>query len=80
MLLPGLNADALQQWCSGIIHTDDVLTFINYLSFSAFAVLRVYAIWDQDWKPLVFVIPLSLVKPILVLVCGLFCPCASVKL
>ena len=30
--------------------------------------LRVYAIWGRDWKPLVIVIPIALVKPILYIV------------
>ncbi|KAI0669521.1 hypothetical protein C8Q78DRAFT_1080235 [Trametes maxima] len=50
--------------CGGITRTDDVLTFLNYLAFSAFTSLRVYAVWGRDWKPLMLVLPLTLVRPI----------------
>ncbi|KAI0645061.1 hypothetical protein C8Q79DRAFT_912324, partial [Trametes meyenii] len=50
--------------CGGITHTDDVLTFLNYLAFSAFTSLRVYAVWGRDWRPLLLVLPLTLVRPI----------------
>ncbi|KAI0327895.1 hypothetical protein GY45DRAFT_1256050 [Cubamyces sp. BRFM 1775] len=50
--------------CGGITHTDDTLLFLNYLAFSAFTCLRVYGVWGRDWKPLLIVLPLTLVKPI----------------
>ncbi|KAH9935156.1 uncharacterized protein BXZ73DRAFT_100543 [Epithele typhae] len=50
--------------CGGINHTDDTLTILNYLSIAAFTALRIYAIWLRDWRPLVVVIPLSLVRPV----------------
>ncbi|KAI0365082.1 hypothetical protein BV20DRAFT_955068 [Pilatotrama ljubarskyi] len=53
--------------CGGITHTDDVLLFLNYLAFTAFTTLRVYGVWGRDWKPLLIVLPLSLVRPILLM-------------
>ncbi|KAI8971010.1 hypothetical protein BD414DRAFT_501370 [Trametes punicea] len=50
--------------CGGITHTDDMLVFINYLAFAAFTCLRIYAVWGRDWKPLLIVAPLTLVRPI----------------
>ncbi|KAI0653342.1 hypothetical protein C8Q70DRAFT_927948 [Cubamyces menziesii] len=50
--------------CGGITHTDDTLLFLNYLAFSAFTCLRVYGVWGRDWKPLLVVLPLTLVKPL----------------
>ncbi|KAI0351956.1 hypothetical protein OH77DRAFT_1523650 [Trametes cingulata] len=50
--------------CGVITHTDDVLLFLNYLAFSAFTTLGVYGVWGRDWKPLLLVLPLSLVRPI----------------
>ncbi|KAI9059899.1 hypothetical protein FKP32DRAFT_1579041 [Trametes sanguinea] len=50
--------------CGGITHTDDVLLFLNYLAFSVFTCLRIYGVWGRDWKPLLLVLPLTLVKPI----------------
>ena len=35
---------------------------------SAFTVLRVYAIWERDWRPLIVVVPLSLARPLLFIV------------
>ncbi|KAI0629547.1 hypothetical protein C8Q77DRAFT_1220240 [Trametes polyzona] len=52
--------------CGGITHSDDVLLIINYLAFSAFTVLRVYGVWGRDWRPLLVVLPISLVKPLVV--------------
>ncbi|KAI0653343.1 hypothetical protein C8Q70DRAFT_1036878 [Cubamyces menziesii] len=49
--------------CAGITHTDDTLVFLSYLAISAFTCLRVYGIWGKDWKPLLIVVPLALVKP-----------------
>ena len=45
-----------------------MLTFVDYFAFSTFTVIRMYAILNRDWKPLVVVIPLALVKPILAIV------------
>ncbi|OSC97583.1 hypothetical protein PYCCODRAFT_1471755 [Trametes coccinea BRFM310] len=56
--------EVLVRLCGGITHTDDVLLFLNYLAFSAFTCLRIYGVWGRDWKPLLFVLPLTLVKPI----------------
>ena len=68
------------QACAGIIHTDDVLVFLNYLAFSAFTVLRIFAVWDRDWKPLIIVIPLALVKPLIIIVSFMWnCPCDRIK-
>ncbi|KAI0327900.1 hypothetical protein GY45DRAFT_1256064, partial [Cubamyces sp. BRFM 1775] len=50
--------------CGGILHTNDVLNLINDLALSAFTCLRIYGIWGRDWRPLVFVLPLALLKPI----------------
>ncbi|CDO76736.1 hypothetical protein BN946_scf184813.g6 [Trametes cinnabarina] len=52
-----------RKW-TGITRTDDILVFLNYLAFSAFTCLRIYGVWGQDWRPLIFVLPLTLVKPI----------------
>ncbi|KAI0325849.1 hypothetical protein GY45DRAFT_177285 [Cubamyces sp. BRFM 1775] len=43
----------------------DVLLILNSLAFSAFACLRLYGVWGRDWKPLIVVLPLTLVQPIL---------------
>ncbi|KAI0752826.1 hypothetical protein C8Q80DRAFT_1118138 [Daedaleopsis nitida] len=51
--------------CYMIERADDVLVVVNYLSFTAFTILRVYGVWGRDWKPLLLVVPLALVKPIL---------------
>ncbi|KAI0774927.1 hypothetical protein BD413DRAFT_611911 [Trametes elegans] len=53
--------------CARISRTDDVLLSMNYLAFSAFTALRVYGVWGRDWKPLLIVLPLSLVKPALLI-------------
>ncbi|KAI0365086.1 hypothetical protein BV20DRAFT_954980 [Pilatotrama ljubarskyi] len=53
--------------CGGITHTDDVLLLLNYLAFTAFTTLRVYGVWGRDWKPPLIVLPLSLVRPILLM-------------
>ena len=46
-----------------MLHTDSALTIIGYLAFSAFTIIRVYAVWRCNWKPLVIVVPLALVRP-----------------
>ncbi|KAI0827781.1 hypothetical protein BC628DRAFT_1502229 [Trametes gibbosa] len=53
--------------CGRITHTDDALLFINYLSFAAFTTLRVYGVWGKDWRPLLLVLPLSLIKPLVIM-------------
>ncbi|KAI0645033.1 hypothetical protein C8Q79DRAFT_1011145 [Trametes meyenii] len=55
------------QTCGVLTHTDDVLTFLNYTSIATFTALRVYAVWGRDWRPLVVVLPLALVRPALLL-------------
>ncbi|KAI0644989.1 hypothetical protein C8Q79DRAFT_969050 [Trametes meyenii] len=55
------------QVCSGLTHADSTLLFLSYLSIASFTALRVYAIWGRDWRPLVLVLPLSLVRPALTL-------------
>ncbi|KAH9849067.1 hypothetical protein C2E23DRAFT_906155 [Lenzites betulinus] len=54
--------------CGYITHTDDALLFINYMSLAAFTSLRVYGVWGRDWRPLLLVLPLSLTKPLVVMV------------
>ncbi|PIL33714.1 hypothetical protein GSI_04339 [Ganoderma sinense ZZ0214-1] len=49
----------------GLTHADDALLVLNYFAFAAFTVIRVYAVWGRDWKPLLVVIPLSLARPVL---------------
>ena len=34
----------------------------------AFTSLRVYGVWGRDWKPLLAVVPLTLIKPALIIV------------
>ena len=48
----------------------NILLFLNYLAFSAFTVLRIYALWDRSWITLLLVTPIALVKPALSLVSG----------
>ncbi|KAI0740828.1 hypothetical protein C8Q76DRAFT_689554 [Earliella scabrosa] len=62
MILPSNLTD---QTCGGIMHADDVFVILNYLSFAAFTILRVYGVWGRDWKPLLLIIPLTLIKPII---------------
>ncbi|KAI0800202.1 hypothetical protein C8Q74DRAFT_1235040 [Fomes fomentarius] len=54
--------------CGGIDRTDDVLVILNYFGIALFTVLRVYGVWAGDWKPLILVIPLTIVKPILYII------------
>ncbi|KAI0669471.1 hypothetical protein C8Q78DRAFT_977408 [Trametes maxima] len=54
-------------YCGALTHTDDVLSFLNYTSIASFTALRVYAVWGRDWRPLVVVLPLALVRPALLL-------------
>ncbi len=35
---------------------------------SAFTILGVYGVWGPNWKPLLVVIPLTLIKPALIIV------------
>ena len=63
-IIPISYLPLVRQVCAGIIRTDDVLLILNYIAFAAFAVLRVYGVWDRDWKPLIILVPLALVKPI----------------
>ncbi|KAI0653347.1 hypothetical protein C8Q70DRAFT_1059417 [Cubamyces menziesii] len=51
--------------CGGIAHVDDALVFMNYAAFSAFVCLRVYGVCSRNWKPILVVLPLTLVGPIL---------------
>ncbi|KAI0325850.1 hypothetical protein GY45DRAFT_177149 [Cubamyces sp. BRFM 1775] len=51
--------------CRGIAHADDALVFANYLAFAAFICLRVYGVCSSNWKPLLVVLPLTLIGPIL---------------
>ena len=41
---------------------------LTSLYASVFAIIRVYAIWGNSWKPLIVVAPLSMARPILYLV------------
>ncbi|KAI0701015.1 hypothetical protein C8T65DRAFT_579979 [Cerioporus squamosus] len=54
--------------CGSLIHADDAILALNYFAFAAFTIIRVYAVWGRDWKPLVVVIPLSMARPILFIV------------
>ena len=38
----------------------------------AFTSLRVYGVWGRDWKPLLAVVPLTLIKPALIIVRNFF--------
>ena len=40
----------------------------HLLRYTAFTCLRVYGIWGKDWKPLLIVVPLAIVKPFVSLV------------
>ncbi|KAI1790332.1 hypothetical protein LXA43DRAFT_1062142 [Ganoderma leucocontextum] len=53
------------QTCGRISRADDVMVTLNYFAFSAFTSLRVYGVWGRDWKPLLVVVPLTLIKPAL---------------
>ncbi|KAI0653346.1 hypothetical protein C8Q70DRAFT_1036957 [Cubamyces menziesii] len=51
--------------CGVFTRMSDVLLILNSLAFSVFVCLRIYGIWGREWKPLLIVLPLCLVKPIL---------------
>ncbi|KAH9935158.1 uncharacterized protein BXZ73DRAFT_36510, partial [Epithele typhae] len=51
--------------CHRITRGDDVLLVTNYFAFAAFTILRGYGVTCLDWRPLLVIAPLSLVKPIL---------------
>ncbi|KAI1790336.1 hypothetical protein LXA43DRAFT_510697 [Ganoderma leucocontextum] len=58
--------------CGGLTRADDALVALKYLAFAAFTILRVYAVWGRDWKPLLVVIPLSLARPLLFIAGSVF--------
>ncbi|RPD57834.1 hypothetical protein L226DRAFT_540198 [Lentinus tigrinus ALCF2SS1-7] len=60
--------NSTDETCGRIDRVDDVLTIINYFAFASFTILRVYGVWGRDWKPLVIVVPLTLVRPALYIV------------
>ncbi|KAI0700995.1 hypothetical protein C8T65DRAFT_559598, partial [Cerioporus squamosus] len=68
VLLWNSTDESLFQTCGRIDRVDDVLTIINYFAFASFTILRVYGVWGRDWKPLLLVIPLTLVRPALYIV------------
>ncbi|KAM5537917.1 hypothetical protein V8D89_008393 [Ganoderma adspersum] len=55
------------QACGRISRSDDILLALNYFAFGAFTCLRVYGVWGRDWKPLLVVVPLTLIKPVLLI-------------
>ena len=70
--------------CGRISRAYDVLLILNYLAFSgrfvcgigwvradlglAFTILGVYGVWGPRWTPLLIVVPLTLVKPAVLIV------------
>ncbi|RPD57853.1 hypothetical protein L227DRAFT_577549 [Lentinus tigrinus ALCF2SS1-6] len=58
--------------CGILTHADDAVLLLNYIAFAAFTILRVYAVWGRDWKPLVVVVPLSVARPVLFVVTSIF--------
>ncbi|KAM5537914.1 hypothetical protein V8D89_008390 [Ganoderma adspersum] len=65
LIMEVLSWNRTDQSCGGLSHADDALLALNYFAFAAFTVIRVYAVWGRDWKPLLAVLPLSLARPIL---------------
>ncbi|TBU37654.1 hypothetical protein BD309DRAFT_973604 [Dichomitus squalens] len=63
-ILEALSWDMSDHSCGGLTHIDDALLALNYLAFAAFTIIRVYAVWGRDWKPLLVVIPLSMARPL----------------
>ncbi|TFK90250.1 hypothetical protein K466DRAFT_597097 [Polyporus arcularius HHB13444] len=57
--------NSTDEMCGRIGRVDDILTIMNYFAMASFTILRVYGVWGRDWKPLLLVIPLTLVKPAL---------------
>ena len=57
-----------RQACSFLTHTDDFLYITNLLATAAVVAIRVYGISANNWKYLVVVGPLSLVRPVLYIV------------
>ncbi|RDX48618.1 hypothetical protein OH76DRAFT_1483717 [Lentinus brumalis] len=60
--------NSTDETCGRIDRVDDILTIINYFAFASFTILRVFGVWGRDWKPLLLVIPLTLVRPALYIV------------
>ncbi|KAM5537836.1 hypothetical protein V8D89_008478 [Ganoderma adspersum] len=56
------------QTCGRISRVDGVMVTLKYFGFSAFTILGVYGVWGPDWRPLVVVVPLTLVQPVLYIV------------
>ncbi|KAI0351959.1 hypothetical protein OH77DRAFT_1523652 [Trametes cingulata] len=54
----------IPQTCGGLSHTDDILLILNFIFASGFIILAIYGIWGRDWRPLVVLLPLSLMRPI----------------
>ncbi|KAI0740815.1 hypothetical protein C8Q76DRAFT_608423 [Earliella scabrosa] len=51
--------------CSVLTHLNDVLYILNTLTTATVIIIRVYGISASNWKYLLLVVPLSLVRPIL---------------
>ena len=53
------------QECAIIQNIVTTLDIVGYLGFSIFTIIRAWAIWDRDWRPLILVAPLALFRPVL---------------
>ncbi|KAI0740858.1 hypothetical protein C8Q76DRAFT_853142 [Earliella scabrosa] len=50
--------------CKLLERSTDVSTILSGFALAVLIILRVYAVWGRDWRPLVIVAPLSLVDPV----------------
>ena len=51
------------QQCVFMDNSIAALNILGFLGLSLFTIVRVYAIWDRDWRPLIVVAPLALFRP-----------------